>query len=215
MSGWTTHTGPAVALDRENVDTDQLIPARFMSTPRSEGYGPFLLHDMRHDSDGTPVPDFPLNAVPDASVIVSRRNFGSGSSREAAVYALVDFGIRVVIAPSFGDIFASNSVNNGLLPARVAEADVDAAIAKLADGPQEVSVDLTDRKIRLGNTTLDFTLDDVWQQKLINGWDDIDLTQNHKQAIAEYRTQHVRRMPWAIPVQQTNFRSAGRETGSQ
>ncbi|MDP4989637.1 MAG: 3-isopropylmalate dehydratase small subunit, partial [Marivita lacus] len=148
------------------------------------------------------------------SVLVSRRNFGSGSSREAAVYALVDFGIRVVIAPSFGDIFASNSVNNGLLPARVSEAEVDAAIAKLADGPQEVSVDLTDRKIRLGNTTLDFTLDDVWQQKLINGWDDIDLTQNHKKAIAKYRVQHVLGAPWAIPVQQNDFRSAGRETVS-
>ncbi|MBM2320131.1 MULTISPECIES: 3-isopropylmalate dehydratase small subunit [Marivita] len=215
MSGWTTHTGLAVALDRENVDTDQLIPARFMSTPRSEGYGDFLLHDMRKNSDGTAVSDFPLNKVPNASILVSRRNFGSGSSREAAVYALVDFGISVVIAPSFGDIFASNSVNNGLLPARVAEADAVAAIAKLADGPQEVSVDLSDKTIRLGNTTLEFTLDDVWQQKLINGWDDIDLTHNHKQAIAAFRAQHVQQMPWAIPVQQNDFRSAGRDTVSQ
>ena len=215
MRGWTTHTGLAVALDRENVDTDQLIPARFMSTPRSEGYGDFLLHDMRKNSDGTAVSDFPLNKVPNASILVSRRNFGSGSSREAAVYALVDFGISVVIAPSFGDIFASNSVNNGLLPARVAEADAAAAIAKLADGPQEVSVDLSDKTIRLGNTTLEFTLDDVWQQKLINGWDDIDLTQNHKQAIAAFRAQHVQQMPWAIPVQQNDFRSAGRDTVSQ
>lgn len=215
MSGWRTHTGLAVALDRENVDTDQLIPARFMSTPRSEGYGDFLLYDLRTDSDGTPVPDFPLNAVPNASILISRRNFGSGSSREAAVYALVDFGIRVVIAPSFGDIFASNSVNNGLLPARVSEAEVDAAIAMLAGDAKEVTVDLTDRTIRFGNTTLEFMLDDVWQQKLINGWDDIDLTRNHKQAIAAFRAQHVQRMPWAIPVQQTNFRSAGRDTVSQ
>lgn len=215
MSGWRTHTGLAVALDRENVDTDQLIPARFMSTPRSEGYGDFLLYDLRTDSDGTPVPDFPLNTVPNASILISRRNFGSGSSREAAVYALVDFGIRVVIAPSFGDIFASNSVNNGLLPARVSEAEVYAAIAALAGGAKEVTVDLTDRTIRFGNTTLEFTLDDVWQQKLINGWDDIDLTQNHKQSIAAFRAQHVQRMPWAIPVQQTNFRSAGRDTVSQ
>ncbi len=215
MSGWSNHTGLAVALDRENVDTDQLIPARFMSTPRSEGYGDFLLYDFRNDAHGNPTPDFPLNAVPNASILMSRRNFGSGSSREAAVYALVDFGIRVVIAPSFGDIFASNSVNNGLLPARVSEAEVDAAIAMLADGAKEVTVDLTDKTIRLGNTTIEFTLDDVWQQKLINGWDDIDLTQNHKQAIAAFRAQHVQRMPWAIPVQQTNFRSAGRGTVSQ
>jgi 3-isopropylmalate/(R)-2-methylmalate dehydratase small subunit len=215
MSGWRTHSGLAVALDRENVDTDQLIPARFMSTPRSEGYGDFLLYDLRTDSDGTPIADFPLNVVPNASILISRRNFGSGSSREAAVYALVDFGIRVVIAPSFGDIFASNSVNNGLLPARVSEAEVDAAIAMLADGAREVTVDLTDKTIRFGNTTLGFTLDDVWQQKLINGWDDIDLTRNHKQAISAFRAQHVQRMPWAIPVQQTNFRSAGRDTVSQ
>jgi 3-isopropylmalate/(R)-2-methylmalate dehydratase small subunit len=215
MSGWRTHSGCAVALDRENVDTDQLIPARFMSTPRSEGYGDFLLYDCRNDVYGNPISDFPLNAVPNASILISRRNFGSGSSREAAVYALVDFGIRVVIAPSFGDIFASNSVNNGLLPAPVSEAEVDAAIANLADGAKEVTVDLTDKTIRLGNTTIEFTLDDVWQQKLINGWDDIDLTQNHKQAIAAFRAQHAQAMPWAVQVQQTNFRSAGRDTVSQ
>ena len=103
MSGWSKHIGSAVALDLENIDTDQLIPARFMSTPRSEGYAPFLLHDLRHEADGQLVPDFPLNRFPDASVLVARRNFGSGSSREAAVYALVDFGFRAVIAPSFGD----------------------------------------------------------------------------------------------------------------
>ncbi|WP_300588096.1 3-isopropylmalate dehydratase small subunit [Marivita sp.] len=215
MSGWRTHSGLAVALDRENVDTDQLIPARFMSTPRSAGYGDFLLHDMRKDSNGTSVPDFPLNTVPNASVLISRRNFGSGSSREAAVYALVDFGIRVVIAPSFGDIFASNSVNNGLLPARVTEAEVDAAMATLAGGAKEVTVDLADKTIRLGNSTIEFTLDDVWQQKLINGWDDIDLTQNHQQAILAFRAQHLAGMPWAIPVQQNDFRSAGRDTVSQ
>ncbi|MGJ8604566.1 MAG: 3-isopropylmalate dehydratase small subunit [Marivita sp.] len=215
MNGWTQHTGLAVALDRENVDTDQLIPARFMSTPRSEGYGHFLLNDFRYDSDGVPVPDFPLNIVPTASVLISRRNFGSGSSREAAVYALVDFGIRVVIAPSFGDIFASNAVNNGLLPARVTEAEADAVLARLAFGPQEITIDLPDRTIRFGDTMLGFTLDDVWQQKLINGWDDIDLTQTHKPAIAAFRAQHVQGKPWVIPVQQTNVRNAERTTVSQ
>lgn len=215
MSGWTRHTGMAVALDRENVDTDQLIPARFMSTPRAEGYGGFLLHDLRHDKDGTPLADFRLNAVPGASVLVARRNFGSGSSREAAVYALVDFGIRVVIAPSFGDIFASNAVNNGLLPARVSEAATERLIAQLDQGPQQITADLSDRTVRMGNETLDFDIDGVWQQKLINGWDDIDLTHHHKQAIAAFRAQHAQRMPWAINVQQTDFRSAGRETGSQ
>lgn len=117
MSGWTTHTGAPLTLAQDNTDTDQLIPARFMSAPRSQGYGDFLLYDTRHHPDGTPN-DHPLNhARP--TVLITGRNFGSGSSREAAVYALVDFGIRVVLAPSFGDIFASNAVNNGLLPARI------------------------------------------------------------------------------------------------
>jgi len=214
MSGWTRHTGVAVALDRENVDTDQLIPARFMSTPRSQGYGGFLFHDLRNDADGNPVPDFPLNAVPEASVLVARRNFGSGSSREAAVYALVDFGIRVVIAPSFGDIFAGNAINNGLLPARVSQTGIEAVIADLGSAPEEVSVDLVERTIWIGGRQLGFTLDDVWQQKLINGWDDIDLTSQHKKAVAAFRAQYVQQMPWAMPVQQTDFRSAGRKTGS-
>ena len=99
MTGWTTHSGIAIAFDRESVDTDQLIPARFMSTPRSQGYGEFLFYDQRFDSSGVPLEDFPLNRVPNASVLVTRRNFGSGSSREAAVYALADFGIRAVVAP--------------------------------------------------------------------------------------------------------------------
>lgn len=215
MRGWRRHTGVAIALDRENVDTDQLIPARFMSTPRAEGYGDFLLYDFRNDVYGNPLSDFPLNAVPNASVLISRRNFGSGSSREAAVYALVDFGIRVVIAPSFGDIFASNAVNNGLLPARVSSADADAAIRKLQQGPLDTSVDLLERHIRLGKMAFDFIIDDVWQQKLINGWDDIDLTQNHKQAITAFRALHAQAMPWAVQVQQSNFRSAGRDTVSQ
>lgn len=214
MSGWSRHKGTAVVLNRENVDTDQLIPARFMSTPRSQGYGDFLLYDLRRDATGALVPDFPLNAVSQASVLIARRNFGSGSSREAAVYALVDFGIRVVIAPSFGDIFSSNAVNNGLLPARISEAAADQAIARIGTGQAIVEVDLTQRALWIGATQLDFTLDEVWQQKLINGWDDIDMTSQHHKAIAGFRVDHLRRMPWAEPVQQTNLRSAGRETGS-
>ena len=98
-----------------NVDTDQLIPARFMRRPRTEGYGPFLLHDLRRRADGELDPDFPVNAeaYAGAEILVARRNFGCGSSREAAVYALADFGFRAVIAPSFGDIFSSSAVKNG------------------------------------------------------------------------------------------------------
>ncbi|MEM7488402.1 MAG: 3-isopropylmalate dehydratase small subunit [Pseudomonadota bacterium] len=197
MSGWTRHDGTAIALRAENVDTDQIIPARFMSTPRAEGYGRFLLHDLRHHADGTPVAAFPLNRVPDASVLVAGRNFGSGSSREAAVYALVDFGIRAVMAPSFGDIFAANAVNNGLLPAASPEAE--ALLDAMGDGPAPARIDIAAGTVSVGDTTVTFDLDPTWQQKLIRGWDDIDLTAAHGAAIAAYRANCARTHPWAFP----------------
>lgn len=203
MSGWTTHTGSAIALDLENVDTDQLIPARFMSTPRSEGYGRFLMHDMRHGADGKLLSDFPLNRWPNASVLVTRRNFGSGSSREAAVYALIDFGIRAVIAPSFGDIFSSNAINNGLLPAQVAPDTVESMIARLADGDANAEIDLSSQSLTVGGQTAEFKLDAVWREKLINGWDDIDLTKRYGAEIAAFRAELFDMRPWAFPSEET------------
>lgn len=200
MSGWRKHAGSAVALDLESIDTDQLIPARFMSTPRSEGYGQFLLHDLSKGPDGAASPGFPLNAHPDASVIVTRRNFGSGSSREAAVYALVDFGIRAVIAPSFGDIFASNAVNNGLLPARVASEVAGQMIARLSGRAAPVSIDLDTGSLTLAGQTAAFELDPVWREKLVNGWDDIDLTLARRPEIAAFRDELSRRRSWAFPA---------------
>lgn len=203
MTGWSEHKGNAIALDIENVDTDQLIPARFMSTPRSEGYGDFLFHDMRSDSDGKPDPDFPINRHPDASVLVGRRNFGSGSSREAAVYALVDFGIRAVIAPSFGDIFASNSVNNGLLPALVREEDAARLITLIGDTQVKLSLDIEKRTVAVGDQNIPFTLSKAWAQKLIKGWDDIDLTEHHRPAISAYRARRAQSLPWVFPAEET------------
>ena len=203
MTGWTRHTGTAIALDLENVDTDQLIPARFMSTPRSEGYGQFLLHDLRRDADGAALPDVPLNRWPEASVIVTRRNFGSGSSREAAVYALVDFGIRAVIAPSFGDIFASNAVNNGLLPARVAPDLAAEMIARIGADAAPAEVDLAARTLGVGGISTGFDLDKVWREKLMNGWDDIDLTRTHGAEIAAFRDRRLTTSDWAVPPGET------------
>lgn len=202
MAGWHLHKGTAVALDRESIDTDQLIPARFMSTPRASGYGDFLLHDLRFDAAGRAQPDFPLNRYPDASVLVSRRNFGSGSSREAAVYALADFGFKVIVAPSFGDIFASNAVNNGLLPARVD--DTDAFLRALADGPLPAVADLEHQIIKVGDTALPFQIDATWREKLINGWDDIDLTRAHQTDIAAFRAARRQAAPWAFTNEQTD-----------
>ncbi|MFP5508811.1 MAG: 3-isopropylmalate dehydratase small subunit [Alphaproteobacteria bacterium] len=198
MAGFSLIDGPAVALPQDNIDTDQLIPARFMSVPRKDGYGPYLLHDLRFDAQGAPRPDMPLNRHTDARILVTRRNFGSGSSREAAVYALVDFGIQAVLAPSFGDIFASNAVNNGLLPARLPEDRIEALLTRLGTDSAAMTVDLTDSVIRLGNQVIPFDLDPIWRLKLINGWDDIDMTASHGAAIAAFRAARAKAAPHAM-----------------
>ena len=193
MSGWRTHDGLAVALAVENVDTDQLIPARFMLTPRSEGYGRFLLYDSRQDD-----PDHVLNKVP-ATVLVARRNFGSGSSREAAVYALLDFGIRAVFAPSFGDIFSGNAVNNGLLPARLPVGQVEALLSDLAGGAGDARIDLVAGTARIAGRRVRFELDAVSLEKLKSGCDDIDLTGRHADAIAAFFEARKAKHRWVVP----------------
>ncbi len=195
MSGWSNITGRAVALAQANVDTDQLIPARFMSQPRKDGYGDFLLFDAREDDE-----NHPLNRHASADVLITRRNFGTGSSREAAVYALVDFGFRAVLAPSFGDIFSSNAVNNGLLPARIDAGVIEELIAELGTGDAVASVDLKTGTAMIGAHQVSFDLDPVWQQKLINGWDDIEMTAQHKSEIDAFRAARVAKYPWALPA---------------
>lgn len=188
----------AVALPLANVDTDQLIPARFMTTPRSAGYGQYLLYDTRRDEAGAVRPDFPLERpeAAGAQVMVARRNFGAGSSREAAVYALVDGGFRCVVAPSFGDIFANNAVNNGLLPARVSEDEAEAIMAALGVAG-EVVLDLEACELRLGESAWRFAVDPVWRTKLLNGWDDLDLTASYTKEIETFVAKDRLARPWA------------------
>lgn len=197
MAGWSTHAGQAVVLPLENVDTDQIIPARFMSVPRTEGYGTYLLHDLRREGNGSLDPDFPLNQNPTASVLIAGANFGSGSSREAAVYALLDGGFRVIIAPSFGDIFASNAVNNGVLPAVVA-AQTHATL--MAQTTAQAHIDLETQEITMGEVTAPFALEDSWRAKLMNGWDDIDLTQQHLSKITAFKETYSQTAAWAWPA---------------
>jgi 3-isopropylmalate/(R)-2-methylmalate dehydratase small subunit len=194
-------TATACPLPYANIDTDQLIPARFMKRSRAEGYGGYLLYDMRFLGNDTEIFDFPLNQTSyrNSQIIVARRNFGAGSSREAAVYALADFGIRCVIAPSFGDIFASNAVNNGLLPARVDETDAEALIRFLEENDTELTVDLEEQTISASRVSVAFAIDPVWRTKLLNGWDDIDITLNQADAIARFRMEDSSRRPWAVP----------------
>jgi 3-isopropylmalate/(R)-2-methylmalate dehydratase small subunit len=203
MERFTTLSALACPLDLENVDTDQLIPARFMSRPRTAGYGGFLLHDLRFGFDGALQPGFPLNAAryEGAKVLVARRNFGTGSSREAAVYALWDYGIRCVIAPSFGEIFESNAVKNGLLPAVVNERELSVIDAWLANAPRpDIVVDLEQAEIVAGPHRIAFTIDPIRRLRLLNGWDDLDLTDRCKAEIAAFRARWFTTSPWVVPT---------------
>ena len=203
MSGWTTLNGQAVCLDVDNVDTDQIIPARFMSQPRVDGYADFLLHDLRRNNDGSLKTDFVLNQHPSATVLLAGKHFGSGSSREAAVYALLDSGIQAVIAQSFGDIFSSNAINNGVLPALVTADDWQTLRDSFATPEMECRVDLNTTTISIGEQTIPFAIDETWRLKLINGWDDTDLTREYQSQINRYRTSRYQEHPWALPTVQS------------
>jgi 3-isopropylmalate/(R)-2-methylmalate dehydratase small subunit len=199
MTPLTIVESRAIPLALANVDTDQLIPARFMKRPRSEGYGPFLLHDLRADLASEAVRlDDPIFAG--AQILVARRNFGSGSSREAAVYALADYGFRCILAPSFGDIFASNAVKNGVLPAIISEADAETLLndSTLRSGGS-VHIDLAQQTVRVGNHMMKFEIEPVWKTQLLNGWDDIDMTRSYSAAIADFVTRDAQARPWAKP----------------
>ncbi|CAN1525384.1 LeuD 3-isopropylmalate dehydratase small subunit [Rhabdaerophilaceae bacterium] len=205
MERFTTLTAPACPLGLTNVDTDQLIAARFMSRPRSAGYGGFLLHDLRFNEDGSSRGlMLDEKRYGGAKILVNRRNFGTGSSREAAVYALWDFGIRCVIAPSFGDIFASNAVKNGLLPATIASEDAETLIAALEAGDSPVvTVDLLAMTIAFGPFFCTFSLDPVRRLQLLNGWDDLDLTRRYTIEIADFRARRLEAHPWVMPNAKT------------
>ena len=200
MEKFTSLTATACPIDIVNLNTDALLPARFLKLPRAAGLGKFLLLDLRCDAQGAERGDFPLNrpAWRDARILVGRRNFGCGSSREAAVYALLDHGIRCVIAPSFGDIFAGNAAQNGLLTAVVGEDEAGELITRLNDGPAlPVAVDLDRQTIAHGAYAISFAIDAVRRKRLLNGWEDIDLTRSYGEEVAQFKASDRLRRPWA------------------
>jgi 3-isopropylmalate/(R)-2-methylmalate dehydratase small subunit len=202
MEKFTTHTGTACPINQSNLNTDQIIPARFLKWTRAMGLGKVLFQDLRFDGQGHERADFPLNnpAWRQAKIIVSARNFGCGSSREAAVYALYDFGIRCVIAPSFGDIFAGNAVQNGLLAAVVSDEEAAEIMESLAQRPElPLTVDLEQQTILCGNRTYKFTIDPIRRMRLLNGWDDLALTENYRDRISAFKAEDRVKRPWAIP----------------
>jgi len=193
----------ACPLSLPNLNTDQMLPARYLKWPRSRGLGTVLFDDVRLDAKGQPRDDFAFNhdVYRTAKVLLAGRNFGGGSSREAAVYALYDHGFRCVVAPSFGDIFSQNAVKNGLLTAIAAEADIE----KLADlvrrtPSQPVTVDLEKQTVSGGDISLAFTIDPISRNQLLNGWDDVDLTESYRERIAAFKAEDKTIRPWATPT---------------
>jgi len=201
MQPFVRLTGTAVALRRDNVDTDQILPARYLKVARADGLAEALFRDLRQDANGKLRPDFPLND-PDrqnASIMIARHNFGVGSSREAAVYTIVDNGFRVVAATSFGDIFAGNSVNNGLVAAIVTPEDIEKLLSAV-EQTGKAEVDLEELTIRSGNYVVPFTIDPARRTRLLNGWDDLDLTLQHAKEIEAFAVKDRTLRPWAVPV---------------
>lgn len=191
MAGFKQHTGLVVPLDAANVDTDAIIPKQFLQAVTRVGFGKHLFHEWRYlDEQGRqPNPQFVFNfpQYQGASILLARENFGCGSSREHAPWALADYGIKVMIAPSFADIFYSNSLNNHLLPIRLSESAVDALFNWVHANPgQPITVDLEHQQVRAGESVYDFELDPFRKHCLINGLDNIGLTLQHEQAIADY-----------------------------
>ena len=190
MTPFTTHTGLAAALDRASVDTDQIIPKQFLKRIERSGYGPFLFYDWRYKDDGkTPNPEFELNKPPAAgtSILLARRNFGSGSSREHAVWAIENYGFRVVIAPSFADIFYNNCFKNGVLPIRLSEEQVEDLFQRAAKPGYQLTVDLsTCRVTDQQGLSLAFQVEEARRHNLLHGLDDIALTLQHEAKIAAF-----------------------------
>ena len=193
MNPFTVHQGRAVAMDRANVDTDQIIPKQFLKRIERTGFGQFLFYDWRFQEDGSDNPQFELNqaAAAGASVLLAKRNFGCGSSREHAVWALADYGFRVVIAPSFADIFYNNCFKNGVLPVSLDEATVSQLFSLCNEQPElELTVDLEQGEIRdAGQLQISFQIDEFRRECLLEGLDDIALTLQRADLITAYEAQ--------------------------
>ena len=191
QSGLIKHSGIVVPLDAANVDTDAIIPKQFLQKVTRTGFGQHLFNDWRFldDAGQQPNPDFILNQpeFKGASILLTRENFGCGSSREHAPWALTDYGFKVVIAPSFADIFYGNSFNNQLLPVTLSEAEIDELFAQIEAAPgMSFTVDLETQTVRAGDKSYSFELDSFRRHCMMNGLDSIGLTLQHEAAISEY-----------------------------
>ena len=200
MEPFKTLEGVAAPLNMINVDTDMIIPKQYLKTIQRTGLGKALFDEMRFNPDGSEKPDFVLNkpAYRKAVILVAGDNFGCGSSREHAPWALLDFGIRCVIAPSFADIFYGNCFKNGILPIKLPQEIVDKLMDDAGRGANAIiSIDLEKQEIKgPDGGTVHFEVDAFRKQCLLNGWDDIGLTMRAEDKIASYETQQKTQTPW-------------------
>lgn len=195
MQAFTTLTGIVAPLEAQNVDTDQIIPKQFLKRIERTGYGPFLFFDWRYKDDGkTPNPDFEMNAprYEGASILLAKDNFGCGSSREHAPWALDNYGIRCILAPSYADIFFNNCFNNGMLPIVLPIETIELLFNEVrATEGYSLSVDLAAQTItRPNGETITFDINPFLKERLLNGWDQIGLTLLHDEKIASYEKAH-------------------------
>ncbi|MEI5993048.1 3-isopropylmalate dehydratase small subunit [Candidatus Enterococcus mansonii] len=186
MEAFTQHTGTTVPLMNDNIDTDQIIPKSFLKRIEKTGFGEFLFDEWRYLPDRTPNPEFTLNEpqYKGATILISGDNFGSGSSREHAAWALDDYGFRAIIAGSFSDIFYMNATKNGLLPIVLKHEELD-ALAELG-AEEEITIDLPKQQVITPKETYSFEIDSTWKHKLVNGLDDIAISLTHDDEIAAY-----------------------------
>lgn len=200
----------AAPLDQPNVDTDQILPARFLRRPRKEGYQDFLFRDLRLNEDGSEKPDFVLNLAPfrNARILVADRNFGGGSSREQAPWSLSDYGIRCVIAADFGDIFYINSLKNGILPVQLEAAECARLRAQLHANPgAKLRVDLPLQTVTgTDGITLGFKIDPFRKRCLLEGLDDVGLTLQYDAAITDFERSYREKFDWIF----TRFHSGSK-----
>lgn len=210
MRAFTQLEGLAATIPGKNIDTDQIIPARFLKRSRTDpSYADYLFHDLRFNESNVADPQFVLNqpTFMHTNILLADENFGCGSSREAAVYALEAFGIRTIIAPSFGDIFFNNCLKNGLLPIRLQQSQIDILARSDADiknsddkagEPVSIFIDLQACTIRhtRSDTTISFSIDPFWQECLLKGLDEIDLTLSYRSSIDAFETKHRAATPW-------------------
>ncbi|MBE1443170.1 3-isopropylmalate dehydratase small subunit [Paenibacillus sp. OAS669] len=200
MEAFSKHTGLVGPVDRVNVDTDAIIPKQFLKRIERSGFGQFLFFEWRFDKQGDVIKEFSLNQprYQGASVLISRANFGCGSSREHAPWAIQDYGFKVIIAPSYADIFYNNCFKNGILPIKLSEEQVEELFQRTAKTEgYKLTVDLENKKITDDQgLSIDFDLDEHRRQFLLQGLDDIGLTLQHADAIAAYEEAHKARLAY-------------------